>query len=116
MTKSRRFYIAVEVDYFDHPKVLRVGEKLALRNLKAQAWCHKHRTDGFLPKEAALSITYSQKAADDLVEAGLWEAVEGGYCIHDYLEHQQSRDELDRAKEAGRKAAAARYANRKPAA
>jgi len=111
VTKSRRFYIAVEVDYFDHPKTLRVGEKLAFRNLRAQAWCHKHRTDGFLPRVAALAITYSQKAADELVAAGLWEVCDGGWRIHDYLEHQPSSDALERASEAGRKAVSRRYGN-----
>jgi len=112
MTKSRRFYIAVEVDYFDHPKVLAVGERLSFRNLKAQAWCHKHRTDGFLPREAGLSITYSQKAAGELVAAGLWEVCDGGWRIHDYLEHQPSSADLDRQSAAGKRGAEGRYAKR----
>lgn len=111
MTKSRRFYIAVEVDYFDHPKTLRVGEKLAYRNLRAQAWCHKHRTDGFLPREAALSIVFSPKAINELVAAGLWEVCDAGWRIHDYLDHQPSSEGLEKLSAAGKRGAAGRYGN-----
>lgn len=114
MTKARRFYIAVEVDYFDHPKVMAVGEKLAYRNLRAQAWCHKHRTDGVMTREVALSFVLSPKAAAAMVEAGLWETVEGGWKIHDYLQHQESRAGLDAAANAGRKGAAIRWGNADP--
>lgn len=109
MTKARRFYISVEVDFFDHPKVKRAGERLAYRHLQATAWSHKYRTDGHLPRKSALAIVYSQKSADELVAAGLWDECEDGWRIHDYLEHQRSKVELDAAAEAGRKGAAGRH-------
>ena len=111
MTRDRRFYISVEVDFFDHPKTMEVGEKVAFRHLKMLAWCHKHRTDGFIPKDAVgRNLTAASLAA--LVRAGLWEVCDGGWCVHDYLKHQQSRADLERASEAGKKGAAGRYANR----
>lgn len=112
MTKDRRFYISVEVDFFDHPKTIEVGERLALRHLRAVAWCHKHRTDGHMPREAALAIVGSRKAALALESAGLWEKCDDGWCVHDYLGHQQSREQLDAAAEAGRVAAEKRWAKR----
>jgi hypothetical protein len=36
----------------------------------------------------------SEQVIDRLVGAGLWDEVEDGYLIHDYLEHQSSRDEI----------------------
>ena len=111
MTIESRFYIRVEVDFFDHPKTVAVGDRLAFRHLRALAWCHRHKTDGHLPRAVADRIV-GAKGIASLASAGLWEACEDGWCIHDYLKHQQSRADLDRASEAGRKGAAARYANR----
>lgn len=110
MPKAARFYIKVEVDYFDHRKTLEVGERLAFRHLKAMAWCHKNRTDGFLTRAAAMSIV-SPTAARELEAAGFWEPCEKGWRIHDYLEHQESRASLDAAANAGRKGAASRWGN-----
>lgn len=113
MTKSSRFYVRLEVDYFDHRKTLEVGERLAYRHLKALAWCHKNRTDGYLPRAAALSIVFSEKAAGLLVAAGLWEVCDGGWCAHDYLLHQESKASLDAAANAGRIGASNRWGNAK---
>ena len=112
MTKGRRYYISVEVDFFDHPKTIAAGERLAWRHLRAVAWCHRHTTDGHLPRRAALDIVFSQVAADKLVAAGLWEPTPDGWRIHDYLEHQESRESLEAAAERGRIGAKARHAGR----
>lgn len=112
MTRNRRFYIAVEVDFFDHPKTIEVGESLAFRHLRAVAWCHKHRTDGFLPLKSALEIVYSTVAAGKLEKSGLWEMCEGGWRIHDYLAHQPSREYVERISNERSKAGAKAHANR----
>ena len=108
MTKSRRYYISVEVGFFRHSKTIRAGERLALRHLKAMAWCHEFRTDGLLPHDVGATIVNSTGAAR-LVEVGLWEEHKDGWAIHDYLEHQESRATLEAAAERGRVGARARH-------
>ncbi|TQN27492.1 hypothetical protein FHX37_4212 [Haloactinospora alba] len=52
----------------------------------------------------ALALAMARTAVRKLVEAGLWEEIDGGYQVHDYLDYQASREQV----EAGRKDAAAR--------
>jgi len=70
--------------------------------------------DGFVPT-AVLPMLYPipgvAKQAERLVDAGLWERVDGGFQIHDYLDFQPSRTEVEQA--SARKAAAGRVGGRK---
>ena len=65
--------------------------------------------DGFVPA-AVLPMLYPMpgvaKQAARLVDAGLWECVEGGFQIHDYLDFQPSRADVEQA--SARKAEAGR--------
>lgn len=110
MTKSRRYYISVEVDFFDHPKTIKAGNRLAFRHLRAVAWCHKHRTDGYIPSDVGGTIV-TPTDAERLVAIGLWDQCPDGWRIHDYLDHQESREHLAAAAEAGKKAAGKRWGN-----
>jgi len=110
VTKSRRYYISIEVNFFDHPKTIKAGERLAMRHLKAVAWCHKHQTDGLIPLDVGGTIVNSAGAAK-LVAVGLWDEHKDGWAIHDYLEHQESRATLEAAAERGRIGAKARHGN-----
>lgn len=104
-------YISVEVNFFDHPKTIEVGERLAFRHLRAIAWCHKNKTDGIVSTAAAKRLL-TKRSLSQLVSAGLWEAHEEGWYIHDYLCHQQSRADIARASETGRQNVSRRYAKR----
>ncbi len=102
-------WVRVETRFPSHPKVLDVGplgEALWLRGL---CYAGEHLTDGFVPT-SYLKRMGDMKAlavAERLVAAGLWSACEGGYLIHEYLQWQQSREEIEdiRSKrvEAGRR-------------
>lgn len=48
-------------------------------------------SDGFIPEAAVIKAAAPEKpqrAAAALVEAGLWDRVDGGYQMHDYRDHQ----------------------------
>lgn len=84
--------------------------------LSANAWClwlhgitycSRNLTDGKIPKAmlARLSgVSKPSAAASELVAAGLWDDSDGAFWVHDYLEHQRSREQV----EAERAAAAER--------
>lgn len=112
MTADRRYYIAIEVDFFDHQKVVALGEVIALKHLRAVAWCHRQLTDGFIPAPAIGALRITKREASALVRANLWEAVTGGWRIHDYLKHQPGRDEMRTKSDAARNAARMRWAMR----
>jgi 5-methylcytosine-specific restriction endonuclease McrA len=90
-------------DYYEHPKfdeLTLAAESVWHRGI---AWSHRNMTDGYIRTRKAvelaskandLGLTF-ESLADELVGAGLWEVVEGGYQIHDYLEYQDSKSEVE---------------------
>lgn len=73
-----------------------------------ELWCHcgKHLTDGFV-RDAIWRKTGTPKVRQELIDADLAERADGGYQMHDYLEHQRSRADVTELKkkrsEAGRR-------------
>lgn len=60
------------------------------------SYCADSESDGFIPERVAV-VMLSEGAKRDvaeLVSAGMWSAVDGGYQVVSYLEHNQSKDEL----------------------
>ncbi len=124
-------------DHFDeHPKLAKVGPIAWGLWLAGLAYCNRNLTDGFIPWAVAQKLA-SFKVVDNtgrlwtlartcgmvgddidadwviglLVDAGLWEEVEGGFQVHDYLDYQPSRERVLREREqARRRMAAARAA------
>lgn len=73
------------------------------------AYAKESLTDGFIPTEALpfLGVKAAPALVRHLVAAGLWDAEEGGWRIHDYFEHNKSaadvRSDTDAKVDAGRK-------------
>ena len=77
---------------------------LALSDSAYRLWvaglifCNFNLTDGFIPSEALqyLGVKSAQHLVKHLVSAGLWDEVEGGWEVHDYLNHNKSASEVRR--------------------
>jgi hypothetical protein len=96
----------------DHRKVKRALTKsrpaVALHFLGI-LHCSRYLTDGFVEDEYVAEVLPARErepALDALVQQGLWTVVDGGYAIHDYLEHNPTREKVlaQRAADAARKA------------
>lgn len=94
-------WVRIDDQMHSHPKVIRAwqacGESLGL-HLLALSYAGCHLTDGHvsvafvryqLPQSRARA-----RAVTALVEAGLWEPNGDGWIIHDYLEYNESRDQI----------------------
>ena len=68
--------------------------------------CMAYKTDGFVPEWFAHSHPNGRKLAQALIRADLWSAAtrdgEPGYQYHDWLDCQQSADEIERDRERAR--------------
>lgn len=100
----------LEDTFAEHPKVELAGDDAAWLYVCGLLYSYRADTDGFVPANKVPKLTgkrHPMKLAERLVESGLWEAVEDGYVVHDYLKHQQSsakREELRaRGAERGKK-------------
>jgi len=91
-------YAQLSEHWHAHPKILGVG----LDGMGLHAWAMSysmHRlTDGFVPAGALPNLPRLQAALKVLLQVGLFERTEGGYRIHDYLQWQPSRAELEAAR------------------
>jgi hypothetical protein len=66
--------------------------------LMAASWSADNMTDGFVPVDV-VAFMRGDEFAEVLVGCGLWEAVEGGFQISGFLDHNPSKaDSLQKAK------------------
>jgi hypothetical protein len=75
-----------------HPKLLGLGrDRLMCQGVWMDGMCYAsaYLTDGVIP--AAALEKGSERYAQLLVTAGLWEKIDGGYRVHDYHDYQPTR-------------------------
>lgn len=117
-----RFYAKLDVGYFDNPKTADLVEthpRALIFHLRAILYCRQHLTNGRFPVRLVARLacaTYCggqcQGQCDVCASriAGLVREVdERTYEVHDYLEHQDSAEDIAKRKTAGQRAAAARW-------
>lgn len=88
----------------EHPKVLSVGPFGLAVFVRALCYSARNLTDGFIPDAATASFSVdfarTSRAASAvdwpsrLVAAGLWDRVDGGFAIHDYLSYNPSKEKV----------------------
>jgi len=110
----------IDDHFFGHPKV--VNTSLAARGLwiTALSWTAALRTDGWIPEEIIPVLAADGEnrgqiptwVVEELVSHRLWERGEGGYRIHDFLDWNPSREEVD-ARRAATNTRVAAYRERK---
>jgi hypothetical protein len=81
----------------EHPKVLAAidvaGEAAAWLWVRSICYAARAYTDGFVPKGKVIELARAKdvkRKTSALLSAGLWEEADGGYTVHDFLEHNVS--------------------------
>lgn len=86
-----------------HKKVRRLSDAAYRLHTTAIIYCARDETDGFVTLEDIAEmpgIKRPEKSITELVERELWDVVEGGWEVHDYLEYNPSADQQARARAA----------------
>jgi hypothetical protein len=104
--KDERFYIRVDIGFWDHPKAIAAGPDGRNLYLCALAWSRSQLTDGAIPAtslpllafKVGIPIDAANAAADRLIEVGMWDRTPDGWAIHDYAEHQLTREDIDKVR------------------
>lgn len=113
-------WFRLETDFSDHPKIAAAGFCAELLYVRCIGYAHRHETDGFIPIKVAgkyasdINASTCDAMADALVTNGLWETVDGGWQIHDYLMYQPSRSDRQQERERVRESMKEIRARRKP--
>lgn len=99
-----------------HPKVVGLSDAAFRLHVTAICYCTGKLTDGLVPAPALRFMGATKKAIAELVMAGLWDEADGSYALHDYLEYNPTREEVEAAREqrraAGQSSGAARRTKR----
>lgn len=110
--------------FHTHPKVAELDPTPVMAPLMAAAlglhmlalsWCADQLTDGIVPRTqpARLIGGAVDNLIEELVRVGLWEKKGRGYFVHDYLDYNPSRAQVEARKtaqsEAGKRGAHARW-------
>lgn len=103
-------WVKIDDSFADHPKLAGAGPLGMALQVAALCYCNRYLTDGFIPQAVAPRLLYFEGLAEPgevigrLIEAGIWIEVEGGYQIHDYLEYQPSKADIEATREQRREA------------
>ena len=94
----------IDDNFFNHPKVRNAGKDAVIFHLAALCHSNAFLTEGFI-QDAMIELIGVQsfkkkpvQLAERLVDCGLWERVDGGYLIHDFLKYNHSKAEVEEIK------------------
>lgn len=97
----------LEIGYLDHPKFLALNANAICLWHEGKNYCEKFHTDGLIPRDALQLFRFRGSKAIELLTtpcatpkpdgsryAALWEVHPVGFKMHDYLDHNDCRDEV----------------------
>lgn len=91
--KDPRPYVTMHDGMPEHPKVVVLSDKAFRHWVTLICWSNRNRTDGRVP--TVLARTQGARVTAELTSVGLLEESGSDYCLHDYLHHQRSADEIE---------------------
>lgn len=95
-------WLRIDDGMVEHLKVASLSDGAFRAHVEAMSFCARNLTDGHIPTAVAKKQGWSKRASE-LVRAGLWEKEEGGHSIHDYLDYNPSRAQVEAEREAARR-------------
>lgn len=105
-------WFRIDDGFWSHPKIVQLSDAAITLWTRAGSYSCQHLTDGHLTTHALRMVGGKSRTADELVRAGLWEKVNGGYSFHDWEHYQESSEVVlarrENARERQRKARAER--------
>lgn len=105
-------WVKLDDSLHGHPKAERAGNEALGVHLLALSYCGAYLTNGKITPEFVKGKAgpRHKQVVERLVSAGLWEPNGNGWVIHDYLDYNPSREDVerDRSELSAKRAAAGR--------
>lgn len=98
-----------------HPKTVKLSDAAFRLHVSGICYCAQFLTDGVVETEVVplLKPRFKREQLDELLRKGQWKKHSEGYEIHDYLQWNRSREQVEaeraRKSRAGRKGAEKRW-------
>jgi hypothetical protein len=100
-------WFKVDDGFYRNAKTAMLSDAATALWLRAATWACDQLTDGFVPERILPMLRRGEGMEQELVDAGLWERLDGGFLFHDWLDYQPSADEVEalrqKRSEAGRR-------------
>lgn len=96
-------WFKVDDQFADHPKFLRLSDAAGMAWFRSLAYASRYLTDGFIPDGAVTRLSADPGAVSELADCGLLLPADGGWMVANYLEHQRSRERIERERNRDRK-------------
>lgn len=93
-------WFRLDDSFHSHPKVIAAGNEAAGLFVRCGTYAAEHLTDGYLDRDIVLLYGNPELAAV-LVRVRLWHPRRRGWLIHDYLDYNPSREEVERDRKSG---------------
>lgn len=88
-------WVRIDENAMDHPKIAGLPAETFRLWVQALAYCQKFLTDGYVTDVAVRGLrSFSQKRRDTLIAAGLWDIDGAGIRVHDFLDWNESREQV----------------------
>ena len=102
-------YLNLDDNFADHPKVDGLSDGAFRLHVAGMLYTSKHMLDGFVPASRVprLTRTYRPRFLAELMGERIWLPADAGYTIHDYLDWNRSREQIEADRERIRKARSA---------
>jgi hypothetical protein len=109
-----RLYAKITLDFADCAKIKPLSDKAFRQFIESLLWSRRMLSDGFIPTKMT-KILFSEEVFEELttnddVNPSL-KLVEGGVMIHDFAEHQTTREVVEQKRANGSKGGKAKAAN-----
>jgi hypothetical protein len=103
-------YAQVDDNFAEHPKVAARSDAAFRVQVRGICYANRLLTDGFVP--ASVAEPWGRRAVRELVDADMWAEASGGYVIHDFLDWNDSAEEVRSRRDSKRIAGAIGAATR----
>ena len=89
-----RLFFKLHNGFPEHPKAFELSDKAFRQLIEAWCYCSRNLNDGKLTNAQFLKL-FSAKSRKELLTVGFVKTSDFGYEMHDYLEHQQSAEDVE---------------------
>ncbi|MCX5522245.1 hypothetical protein OG342_05100 [Streptomyces bobili] len=112
-------WVKLDDRFPSHRKIALLSDRAFRLHVSAMCWCAENLTDGHIGERELPLIAHVRNikaTAKALEEAGVWDRTDDGWAIHDYLDYNPSREQVqaERKKNAERQEKFRRRKNGKP--
>ena len=92
-------YVAIQDSFGEHEKIEQLTDKDFRAFIRVICWASRRQTDGHIPLHMLSALRMSEEQVKRMVEVGVIDRNgDGGWVIHDYLDHNPPKDPGERRK------------------